>query len=154
MQLYRISTSEYIEDLSGTGAKLYGGRWNEKGSALLYCSENISLAILEVLVHFDGLTVPENLEILQLELDDDQVKTLPKAKFKKLKKSKDSEYQLKKEGQKWISGGVSLGLRVPSIITSLESNILINPKHENFNMLTIIKKQKMELDERLFKISL
>ena len=70
------------------------------------------------------------------------------------RKSKDSEYQFKKEGQKWISGGVSLGLRVPSIITSLETNILINPKHENFNMLTIIKKQKMELDERLFKISL
>ena len=31
MLLYRIAKKAYIEDLSGLGSRLYGGRWNEKG---------------------------------------------------------------------------------------------------------------------------
>ena len=152
MKLYRISTSNYVEDLSGTGAKLFGGRWNEKGTALLYCSENISLAILEILVHFDGLTIPKNLEVLHLELNESQIAKISLNKFIKIKKSQDAEYQFKKEGQKWINNEKSLALKVPSIITSNEFNILINPNHKNFKLLKVKKREKLELDERLFKI--
>lgn len=151
MKLYRISTSEYIDDLSGTGAKLYGGRWNFKGTPLLYCSENTSLAILEILVHFDGLTVPQNLKLLQLELDENQIHNFSVAKFNKIQKSKNAEFQFKEAGQKWIDSKMTLALKVPSIITTNEFNILINPKHKNFKLLDKKKKTNLELDERLFK---
>ncbi len=151
MKFYRISTSEYIHDISGTGAQLYGGRWNDKGTALLYCSENVSLAILEILVHFDGLTVPENLELLQLELDDKHIETFSVSKFRKIRKSKDAEYQFKTAGQKWIESKKSLALKVPSIIAPQECNILINPNHPKFKLLKKKKKTKLDLDERLFK---
>lgn len=151
MKIYRISSSEYINDLSGTGARLYGGRWNERGTALLYCSENVSLAILEILVHFDGLTVPENLELLHLELPDEQILNFSTSKFNKIRKSKDAEFQFVKEGQLWIKSKKSLALKVPSIITPRESNILINPNHSNFKTLKKKKKEKLELDQRLFK---
>jgi len=39
----------------------------------LYSSENTSPAILEILVYFDGLTVPQNFELLQLDLDASQM---------------------------------------------------------------------------------
>jgi len=152
MKLYRISVSEYVDELTGTGAKLYGGRWNLKGTPLLYCSENTSLAILQILVHFDGLTIPKNLELLQLELDESQIHNFSIAKFNKIRKSKDAEFQFKKAGQQWIESGKSLALKVPSIITTNEFNILINPKHVNFKMLKKKKKGKLELDERLFKV--
>ena len=152
MKLYRISTTEYIDDLSGTGAKLYGGRWNTKGIPLLYCSENTSLAILEILVHFDGLTVPQNLELLQLELNEDQIQKFSVAKFNRIRKTRDAEFQFKKAGEEWVKKGKSLALKVPSIITTNEFNILINPKHMNFKMLKKKKKNKLELDERLFKM--
>lgn len=152
MKLFRIAASEYVDDLTGTGAKLYGGRWNLKGTPLIYCSENTSLAILEILVHFDGLTVPQNLDLLQLDLDESHIYNFSIAKFNKIRKSKDAEYQFKKAGQQWIKSGKSLALKVPSIITTNEFNILINPKHRNFKKLKKRKKGKLELDERLFKI--
>ena len=152
MKIYRISTTEYIDDLSGTGSKMYGGRWNFKGSPLLYGSENTSLAILEILVHFDGLTVPQNLKLLELELDENEIQNFPIAKFNKIRKSKDAEFQFKEAGQKWINSKTTLALRVPSIIATNEFNILINPRHKNFKMLNKRKKTKLELDGRLFKV--
>ncbi len=152
MKLYRISTSEYVDDISGTGAKLYGGRWNFKGTPLLYCSENTSLAILEILVHFDGLTVPQNLELLELELDKDQIQSFSISKFNRIRKLRDAEYKFKEAGQEWIYSSKSLAIKVPSIITTNEFNVLINPKHKNFTTLKKKKKKKLDLDERLFKI--
>lgn len=38
----------------GEGARLVGGRWNSKGTRVLYMSENRSLAVLEVLVHLSA----------------------------------------------------------------------------------------------------
>ena len=51
MIVYRITNSLYSNDITGTGAKLMGGRWNSKGVPLLYVSEHISLAVLEMLVN-------------------------------------------------------------------------------------------------------
>lgn len=150
MKLYRISSPTYIEDLSGTGAKLYGGRWNEKGTPLLYTSVNISLAMLEILVHFDGLTVPPELSLLQLEIPDDCVIDFPFVKFDKIRKSKDAEMRFKQEGEQWVASNTSLGLMVPSVITTLEHNVLINPKHPDYNKLKKIKVESLDLDSRLF----
>lgn len=151
MKIFRIASSEYIDDISGTGAKLYGGRWNNKGTPLLYCSENISLAILETLVHFDGLTVPNNLELLELDIDEAQIENFSTRKFNTIRKSEDAEFQFKKAGQKWIESQKSLALKVPSIITQGEHNILINPIHKNFKLVKKKRKQKLDLDNRLFK---
>src|SRR4051812_39608086 len=38
---------------SGTGSRLYGGRWNSKGVTVAYASATLSLAALEFLVHAD-----------------------------------------------------------------------------------------------------
>ena len=35
MQLFRFGLETYINDISGYGAKLYGGRWNNVGNAML-----------------------------------------------------------------------------------------------------------------------
>ena len=51
MIVYRISNAAYNNDISGTGAKLMGSRWNSKGVPALYTSEFISLAVLEMLVN-------------------------------------------------------------------------------------------------------
>lgn len=151
MDIYRVATNEYIKDFSGTGAKLYGGRWNEKGTPLLYCSENRSLAILEVLVHFDGITIPNNLMIATLSIPENDITEFSTAKFNRIKKSINAEFTFKKEGEKWIKSSESLCLKVPSIITKGEFNILVNPIHKNYSKLKKKKIESLELDKRFFK---
>ena len=40
--------------MTGAGAKLTGGRWNEKGVSVVYAAENRSLACLETIVHLNA----------------------------------------------------------------------------------------------------
>ena len=39
---------------TGEGARLYGGRWNSKGTSMVYAASSQSLAALELLVHLDA----------------------------------------------------------------------------------------------------
>lgn len=69
MQVYRIGKEKYIQDLSGTGAKLYGGRWNRVGRPVLYTSASRALAMLEVLVHADRQFLPGDLVLATLQIE-------------------------------------------------------------------------------------
>src|SRR5690606_13751278 len=60
MILYRLSKFNYADDLSGTGARLYGARWNSIGVPMVYFASSRSLALLEVLVHLPPTLIPEN----------------------------------------------------------------------------------------------
>lgn len=150
VDLYRISAPEYIHDLSGTGAKLFGGRWNEKGTPLLYTSQNVSLAILEILVHFDGLTIPPQLSLLHLKIPEESIQEFPLKEFQKIQSKADAEYRFKEAGEKWIKSLSSLALRVPSIITALEYNFLINPRQPEYETLEITSAEELKMDSRLF----
>ena len=73
MLLYRIAKKKFVEDLSGYGARLYGGRWNDKGYSALYTSSSLSLAMCETLVHCDKSVVPQNMFFAELELPDELI---------------------------------------------------------------------------------
>ena len=51
---FRLSSGRYPGN-SGAGAARFGGRWNPKGLAAVYAAATVSLAALEVLVHFSEL---------------------------------------------------------------------------------------------------
>ena len=70
MLVYRIAKTKHITDLNGTGAKLFGGRWNEKGTPLVYTSSSISLAILESLVHFPLHLAPGDMSLSFINIPD------------------------------------------------------------------------------------
>lgn len=71
MRVYRIAKTKYIHDLSGAGARIYGGRWNNKGVGLLYTSENRALATVEHLGHVPLSIVPNELSIATIQIPDD-----------------------------------------------------------------------------------
>jgi RES domain-containing protein len=71
--VWRIATdtpSYQAHDLSGTGAKLSGGRWNAPGLAALYTSENRALACLETLVHLNSSGLPLNRYLVEIMIPD------------------------------------------------------------------------------------
>ena len=60
-RVYRLAKEKHTRDLadlvSGEGARLYGGRWNRKGTPLVYAASHVSLAVLEALVHSAALPI-------------------------------------------------------------------------------------------------
>ncbi len=56
MIVYRIANVKYKDvTLSGIGAEKVGGRWNAVGTQAVYCSENVSLTLLEYYVHSESI---------------------------------------------------------------------------------------------------
>ena len=52
---WRITKEVHAKSVfSGEGARLNGGRWNSRGTPLVYTAQSQSLAVLEMLVHLDS----------------------------------------------------------------------------------------------------
>ena len=100
MITYRISNAEFSNDISGTGAKLMGSRWNSKGIPLLYTSQYISLAVLEMLVNtnFKDYNIALDLMYInipaQLPVASIEIKNLKQVQFLIFKSCAILQYQL------------------------------------------------------------
>lgn len=150
MIIYRITRSIYKDDLSGSGAFLYGGRWNSKGQYALYCAQHISLAVLEIVVNYDRASTPllPTYYLAEIEVPDDEVIEIDS---KALKKgwNMDMEYT-QYIGDQFLLSKPRLILKVPSVVITEESNFLINPNHADFKKLKIKDTRVYGLDNRLF----
>ena len=152
MFLYRIAKHQYINSLSGEGARIYGGRWNKKGSSLLYTASNRSLATVEYLVHLPMALIPIDVYIVELYIPDEvQFEQIEIDKLPKDWANYPAPFSLAKIGTDWINKNESLLLKVPSCIVKDEYNFLINPKHIEFDKIRINNTQPYNFDNRLLK---
>lgn len=144
MNIWRLTTRDNItEAFDGQGAFKYGGRWNSKGTKLVYCSDSISLAILENLVHFD-IDIAPPLYLFEIEIENKQVYLDPK-----LKQLLSNERRTKQYGDEWVFSLKSLALEIPSAVVNREKNYLLNPEHTCFKKIKIIPHGLFDLDTRL-----
>ena len=151
MIVYRIAKKEYIEDLSGNGAKRTGGRWNLKGIPILYCASTSSLAILEKLVSIDMDLLPEDLCIAVLEIPKSKIIKIPEEELPKNWNHYPSPDALKSIGKSWIELGDFCALQIPSAVNFMESNYLINVKHPLMEKIKIKEVTPFRIDNRLSK---
>lgn len=150
MIIYRLATSEFAEDLSGEGAKIYGGRWNPAGIAGVYFSEFISLAILEILVRAGTFTAPDTYTLLSAEIPAESIALI---ELKKLKKGWQDHIEYTRSiGEDFIKMNKTLVLKIPSAIVPQEHNLLLNPLHKDFKKVKIVNIELLELDKRLLQI--
>jgi RES domain-containing protein len=151
MFVYRIAKKKYIRDLSGIGARLYGGRWNRKGIGLIYTSDSRALALVEFLVNVPFSILPSKLYIATVEIANRirpmeiQLGDLPKNW-----RDFPPPIDLAEIGSKWAVSNESLLLRVPSAIVPHEFNIIINPSHLDIKHVTITVVEALEMSKRLF----
>ena len=149
MIAYRLTTSEFADDLSGEGAKIYGGRWNPVGLSALYISEFISLSILEILVRANKFTSPGTYSLLSLQIHETSVITID---LKKLKDGWQHHFEYTRSiGEDFLKMNQELVLKVPSAVVPQEHNFLINPLHKDFKKVKIIHSELLELDKRLLQ---
>jgi RES domain-containing protein len=148
VNLYRLTRQKYATDLSGEGAKLFGGRWNSKGSSMLYTSTTRSLAILELLVNTDKQFIPKDLVMVILEMHTDiilEAKQLPK-NWQEIPAPMASQ----KWGDAWLASE-TFGVYVPSVIVPQEQNVLLNPKYVQFiERVSVVDFSPFTFDTRLF----
>lgn len=151
MIIYRICNTLYSDDITGTGAKLYGARWNTKGTPMLYAAEHISLAVLELLVHSQFKYFSINLDLITIQLPSSF--KAAEISINKVKENWDKDMGYTQFiGDEFIRNKQDLVLRVPSAIIQQENNLLINPLHPDFKKIKIIDTQSFKTDERLFSI--
>ncbi|HUJ18274.1 MAG TPA: RES family NAD+ phosphorylase [Nitrospirota bacterium] len=154
MEVYRIAHTRHIRDLTGTGARLYGGRWNSKGTGIVYTSETRALAVLEYLVHVPLSMVPSALSMASIRIPDNLyakhislfLSALPKSW-----RAYPAPSQLAELGTNWIGKNDTLLLRVPSVVVEHEFNLLINPSHPDMKQVTISAVADFKIDDRLIR---
>lgn len=150
MVVFRIARREFVEDLSGRGAQLFGGRWNAKGMPALYASSTLSLAALEVLVHTERSLPPVGMAYAELYIPE---LLLPERLLTLGEGETPAEY-----GTNWLRRRESLMLRVPSAILppeyaaahSLDFNIILNPLHADFSKVFVASVHDFSFDTRFF----
>jgi RES domain-containing protein len=138
--------------MSGTGAKISGGRWNEAGVALVYSSESRALACLETIVHLNAGGLPFNRYLVEISIPDDiwaaaqsvEPSTLPVGWDAEPAGMTSAEY-----GTRWTATKSSALLLVPSIIVPEERNGLINPAHPDAARIKARKHRRWLYDPRL-----
>jgi len=154
MFVYRVASLKYKDStLSGIGAEKVGGRWNKVGIRAVYCSENISLALLEYYIHSENIAyLPKDILVAKIYFPDEivieELKDLPERwnqypysskttkVFTDLSKSRDF-----------------FGLKVPSTIVGMESNIILNPLYKEFGKVEIVEFITLPIDDRLRRSS-
>jgi RES domain-containing protein len=137
-------TRHAFADLSGTGAREYGGRWNSRGRPVVYLAEHPALAVLEVRVHLDLPfdLLPEDYVLLRVGLPDgiaaalvDELPSDPIA-----------------AGDEWLSGGATAMMRVPSVLVPRAHNLLLNPLHRDSAGARALEVIPFAFDERLWAV--
>ena len=132
MQVFRLARYARRYELSGYGAYLYDGRWNLRGTAVLYTAESRSLAIMEVLVHLPSEELPADMYLLTLEVPDDASQTeLTVVDMPRDWRRPGLPQPTALLGHAWLESGATLALRVPSVVPQ-EHNLLLKPAHPQF----------------------
>lgn len=135
--------------MSGTGAKLFGGRWNSVGVPMLYLASSRALAALEVLAHLTSIQDPESFCITVFEVPDNSIEEVEKYLLPKDWNTYPSPSSLKKIGDSFTKSNQSLLLKVPSAIVEDECNYLLNVNHPLLDKVKIIGSKPFLFDKRL-----
>ena len=127
-------------------------RWNHKGRRIVYTSQSLSLATLELWVHtppIEPLTtyasiaawIPDGLQITVLDRE-----ALPQGW-----QEDPPPASLRDLGTHWLISKVSAVARVSSAIVPTEYNYLLNPEHPDFGLITMAEPIPFVFDQRMWR---
>lgn len=154
LAFWRIATDtpDYTaDDLDGKGAELSGGRWNARGTPLVYASSSRALACLETVVHLaGGRALPLNRYLVRLDVPAElwAARTVFDAGahvgWDALPPGRVSIAW----GTAWAQAGASCVAEVPSVVVPEEGNLLLNPRHPDAARVTARKLRRWLYDPR------
>jgi len=150
MIVFRLTKGLYKDELSGKGAEINGGRWNNKGREVIYTAESRALCTTEIAVHTPLGIVPSNYYLQSIKLPKAKIIEITINELEKDWRNFPHEISTKLIGDQFIAKNKYLILKVPSAVVQDEHNYLINPLHQEYAKVKLIKVEKFEFDKRLF----
>jgi RES domain-containing protein len=147
LRAFRIADMRHTI-FDGTGAMMHGARWNSLGRRVVYASETYAGALLEILVHGSGC-VPDSQGYIEIEIPARLAieEVTPDA----LPHWDSVSYETTRAfGNAWYDQRRTVVLIVPSVVTRLERNILINQEHPDFKSIRASEALPVRWDKRLW----
>ena len=153
MRFFRVLRAAYAPSpLDGEGAYRYGGRWSSPGTRLAYTSEHQSLAMLEYFVHLDPADPPDDLVLATAEIPESLSRERKEASVLPSDwREVPAPPELTRIGDEFAKKSEKCLLFVPSALAVSENNVLINPQHHEFKLITVNKMGPLEYDPRMFR---
>jgi RES domain-containing protein len=150
---YRILRRAYAKNpLNGEGAFRFGGRWSSPGTRLAYCSERLSLAMVEYFVHIEADDPPRDLVIVTAEIPDSVARdTVATRRLPVNWRQTPAPPDLAAFGDSFVRRSRAAILFVPSAIAPDERNLLVNPLHPDFARIRINEPAPFRFDARFVR---
>jgi RES domain-containing protein len=149
LSAWRITKQKHAKSaFSGEGARIYGGRWNSPGTAMIYTAQSQALAVLEMLIHLDSPELLKRYSLFEVEMDLLYVAELDLSNLPRNWRANPTPAGVRALGDDWVASRRSV-LRVPSALVPAESTFLLNPQHPDFSKLCIGKAVPFQFDPRL-----
>lgn len=147
---FRIALQAFADGEPGEDARLYGGRWNPPGIPVLYTSDSVALAALEILANMaPNFPEPEDdfYRITYGIPHETTMSILAPASLPQDWQRHPAPLSLAELGRRWTEAGEHLVLKVPSSVVGGEGwNYLINPRHPGFRMVQRLKAEPFTFD--------
>jgi len=148
MKVYKLGRAKHSEHWPTIGSLYSNGRWHRKGQFIVYTSESISLAKLEILANTE--TFPVNYVLYEINIH-------PSVKIYKVpeKELPINWDRIPYTAENWqlIDSLIMKNygcIRVPSAITPSEYNYLLNGRYPKFDKVFKMKLKKITLEPRLW----
>jgi len=168
--LYRVVDSRFSvrEALSGEGARIAGGRWNQKNKSVVYCSETGSLAMLEKLTAIAHEVRGKVFQLLSIHFSRESFGGIREVSPKELPKNWQ-EYpdppdtrelgtklleEVARGGEEEAANYIKI-IAVPSVICPIEKNFLVDPLiiesllKQVGDLKEVVEVRKFTFDERI-----
>ncbi len=135
---WRIVKAKYKDSaLDGEGARLHGGRWNNKGAPVVYTAGSLALATLELVVNLPNEELLQKYVRIPVIFSSKLVCEIDLTALQDDWTDNPAPISTKLLGDKWVQDRESVILKVPSAIIPEEVNYLINPLHSGFKKIEI-----------------
>ncbi len=133
---------------SGDGAMLLGARWNSPGKPAIYAASTFALATLEVLVHAQIGKAPPGLRLVEIDIP--KAVDIEIVTPRDLPGWDDPDYAISCAfGDHWLVEARTAALLVPSVLSPIEQNVVLNPRHKAFSKIKASAESDFVLDGRL-----
>lgn len=116
---------------------------------MVYVSEHESLAALELFVHLTPLSPNDRYLSFRLDWEGKLTEYFPVKSLPPNWNAEPPTFQTMQIGDEWLRAGKSVALAVPSVLSTIEMNFLLNPKHPDFKRIKIRKPVEYRFDSRL-----